>query len=119
MKCEILKIKGDWKEVYEAALATEGKVPADPDKEPSSVWKYKILKAEHSPIRLIRVKVKWTDIPYWVMNHIRTHHVALWHSDTEHFSVSSRSDRTGINRDELLQNAPVDYILEAKEWFGY
>jgi hypothetical protein len=105
MKCEILKVKGDWKEIYQAALTTEGK---ESEKEPSSRWKYRILKAEHSPIRKLIVSAKFTDIPSWVVTHFVRHKFGI-----EHFVKSQRTDRTGISRDELPQGALVTYEFEA------
>jgi hypothetical protein len=105
MKCEILAVKGTWQEVYAAELTTEGK---ESDKEPSSRWRYRILKAEHSPIRKLIISAKFTDIPYWVVMHLCRHKVGI-----EHFVKSQRTDRTGIDRNELLQSELVAYEFEA------
>ena len=104
MKTEILKIKGDWEEVLSDCRATVGKAPLK--KEPS--WKFKrtLLIAEHSPIRDIHVKWKWTDIPSWVATHWVRH---KW----ECFVKSQRTDRTGIDRTKLPQDAPVDFVGDA------
>ena len=56
MKTEILKIKGDWQEVVNDCRATVNK--PELGKEPSVVFKRKILIAEHSPIRDIEVKFR-------------------------------------------------------------
>ena len=59
MKIEILKTS-DWQDVKNAAMNTIG---ADSGKYPSSAWKWKILMAEHSPIRLLELTVRISDVP--------------------------------------------------------
>lgn len=104
MKTKILKIKGDWEEVVSDCRATVGKPPLG--KEPSEKFKKSILIAEHSPIRDIRIKWKWSDIPSWVATHWVRH---KW----ECFVKSQRTDRTGIDRTKLPQDAPVDFVGDA------
>jgi len=92
MKISFLKIKGDWQEVKDAAMTTIGK---DAGATPSSEWKRRMLLCEHSPIRKLIVKWKWTSIFWWVQTHFTRHHVGVeWHVPT------SRTDRTGIDRTE-------------------
>ena len=104
MKTEILKIKGDWMEVASDCRSTVGKPPLD--HEPSTEFKRKILLAEHSPIRDISVKWTWHGIKSWVATH--------WSRlKFEKYIKSQRSDRTGIPRDKLPQDAPVDFTGDA------
>lgn len=103
-KTEILKIKGDWVEVASDCRSTVGKPPLD--HEPSVDFKKKILIAEHSPIRDISVKWTWHGIKSWVATHWSRHKF-------EKYIKSQRSDRTGIPRDKLPQDAPVDFTGEA------
>lgn len=104
MKTEILKIKGDWKEVVNDCRATVGK--PETGKEPTGEWKRRILIAEHSPIRDIVIKWRWPSIKSWIATHWSRH---KW----ECFIKTQRSDRTGINRDELPQSALVSFTGEA------
>ena len=104
MKTEILKIKGDGMEVASDCRSTVGKPPLD--HEPSVDFKKKILIAEHSPIRDISVKWTWHGIKSWVATHWSRHKF-------EKYIKSQRSDRTGIPRDKLPQDAPVDFTGEA------
>lgn len=104
MNTEILKIKGDWQEVVDDCRSTVGKPPLG--REPSAEFRRKILIAEHSPIRSMSVKWKWPGIKSWVATHWVRH---KW----ECFVRSQRSDRTGVDRDKLPQDAPVDFIGEA------
>ncbi len=104
MKTEITKIKGDWMEVASDCRSTVGKPPLD--HEPSTEFKWKILIAEHSPIRDISVKWKWHNIKSWVATHWVRH---KW----ECFVKTQRTDRTGIDRDKLPQDAPVDFTGDA------
>lgn len=101
---EILKVKGDWQEVVDDCRSTVGKEALG--HEPSSEFKRSILIAEHSPIRDISIKWRWTGIKSWITTHWVRH---KW----ECFVRSQRSDRTGIPRDKLPQDAPVDFIGEA------
>ncbi len=104
MKTEILKIKGDWQEVVDDCRATVGK--GSLGKEPSKEFKRDILISEHSPIRSISVRWVWKDIKSWVATHWCRH---KW----ECFIRTQRTDRTGVNRDELPQSALVDFRGEA------
>lgn len=104
MNTEILKIKGDWQEVVDDCRSTVGKPPLG--REPSETFKKNILIAEHSPIRDITIKWKWPGIKSWVATHWVRH---KW----ECFVRSQRSDRTGVDRDKLPQDAPVDFTGEA------
>ena len=98
MKTEILKIKGDWNEVVNDCRTTVGK--GELGKEPSVKFKREILISEHSPIRSMSVKWQWKNIPSWVATHFSRH---KW----ECFIKTQRTDRTGIDRNKLPQDAPV------------
>lgn len=100
----IIKIKGDWAEVLDDARLTAGK--ASLGKEPSQEWKRKILISEHSPIRALIFKWDWRDIMSWVATHWVRH---KWESLVK----TQRTDRTGINRNELLQSELVNFRGEA------
>lgn len=104
MKTKILKIKGDWAEVVDDCRSTVGKESLG--REPSAEFKRRILIAEHSPIRDIIFKWKWEDIKSWIATHWVRH---KW----ECFVKSQRTDRTGVNRDKLPQDALVDFVGEA------
>lgn len=104
MLTEIIKIKGDWQEVCDDCRATVGK--ASLGKEPSVVFKRKLLIAEHSPIRDISVKWRWENMPHWVGVHWVRH---KW----ECFVRTQRTDRTGIPRDKLPQDEPQTFTGEA------
>lgn len=104
MITEIVKRKGDWQEVVDDCRATVGK--ASLGKDPTEAFKRKILLAEHSPIRDISIRWKWTGIKSWVATHWARHKF-------EKFIRTQREDRTGIPRDELPQGAPVNFTGEA------
>lgn len=101
---EILNIKGDWEEVVNDCRATVGK--GELGHEPSEKFKKSILIAEHSPIRDIRIRWFWKDIESWVATHWSRH---KW----ECFIKTQRTDRTGVSRNELPQDAPVNFTGEA------
>lgn len=106
MNVELTKIKGDWQEVADKARTTVGK--AELGKEPSDKFKRKILIAEHSPIRSLIYCFKITDLKSWVATHLVRHHVGV-----EKWVRTQRTDRTGVNRDELPQGALVEMEIEA------
>lgn len=104
MKTKIIKIKGDWQEILDDCRATVGKEPLG--KEPSQKFKREILLSEHSPIRDIEIKFRWSDIPYWVAMHWKTHR---WESRTN----TQRNDRQKVyDRGKAPQDSPVNFIGE-------
>lgn len=104
MKTEIIKIKGSWEEVVNDCRTTVGK--GELGKSPSEKFKKEILISEHSPIRSMSVKWQWVNIPSWVATHFSRH---KW----ECFIKTQRTDRTGVSRDKLQQDAPVIMTGEA------
>lgn len=104
IKTEIIKIKGDWQEVVDDCRSTVGKESLG--KEPREEFKRGILISEHSPIRDIIIKWRWSDMPHWVTVHWVRH---KW----EKFVRSQRTDRTGIDRTKLTQDEPQTFIGEA------
>lgn len=95
-----------WSKVKRAARTTiskegEGEYPSDS-------WKKIILQCEHSPIRKIHFSWKWVDLKSWVSVHFVRHKHGI-----EHWVTTQRSDRTGINRDEIPQGAKVSHECEA------
>lgn len=75
---------------------------------PNNSFIRKLLISEHSPIRSARIRWKWHGIPSWVSVHFARHWLG-W----EKWVGTQRSDRTGVNRNEIPQNAPVDMTIEA------
>jgi len=95
-----MKVSGNWRDVADAARTTIRK--DEGTGEPSYKWKKTILLAEHSPIRKLCFNWKWKNLPYWVSVHFVRHKYGI-----EHFVSTQRSDRTGEDRTEKTQNAPV------------
>ena len=104
MLTKIIKIKGDWEEACNDCRATVGK--GELGKEPSTKFKRELLISEHSPIRSISVKWMWDGIASWVATHFSRH---KW----ECFIKTQRTDRTGVDRNDLPQGAPVTFTGEA------
>lgn len=104
MRTRIIKIKGDWEEVCNDCRTTVGK--GELGKEPSQKFKRGILISEHSPIRSISVKWIWEGIESWVATHFSRH---KW----ECFIKTQRTDRTGVDRNELPQGNLVNFTGEA------
>lgn len=100
VKTSNIKIIGSWQSVVNKCRATVGKEELGHD--PSTDFKKRILIAEHSPIRCIQVEWTWENIPSWVSTHWSRH---KW----ECFIKTQRSDRTGVDRNKLPQDAPVTF----------
>lgn len=101
MFIEFMKHEDNWTDVKKSAFVTIGK---DTDKYPDSNWKRRILIAEHSPIRKIKFNWKWRNLMQWVHVHFVRHHVGI-----EHWVRTERTDRTGINRNELPQGSLIEH----------
>ena len=111
MTIELIKYPTDedWKLCRMAAMNT---IWRDSDTLPSADWKRRILKACHSPIRVLNFYIRMRDIPYWVAMHL-TRHV---HATP--FVSSQRNDRQDMyDRNEARQDAPVnmDWYMNAEE----
>lgn len=105
MEISHIIIRGTWADVRNLALKTVNK---NSNSEPTDEWKKKILLAEHSPIRVRTYQWTWYDLPYWVSNHFVRHKYGI-----EHFVSTQRTDRTGIDRTQLPQDAPVNHTCIA------
>ena len=106
MLVELIKCPNDedWMLCKTITLATVGKIAKS---SPTSEWKQKILKARHSPIRLLNYYFKITKIPYYVSVHLCRHVHSLPFLETQ------RTDRTGVDRNQKPQNAPINMWLVA------
>jgi hypothetical protein len=105
MKIELIKYptNTDWEYCKTCTLNTVGKKLVN--KNITSEWKRKILESEHSPIRELWFGFKM-EIPYWVSVHFTRHHEGV-----NHFVQTQRTDRTGIDRNEIPQGAMVSHIM--------
>lgn len=103
MRAELIDYRDNWQAVKNAAMNTIGKEDGN---YPSHEWKREILMAEHSPIRLLEFTVRMYDLPSWVSVHLVRHHVGI-----EHFVSTQRTDRTGIDRTKLPQDALVTHTI--------
>lgn len=104
MKTQILDIEGSWQKAKNACRTTANKLHTD--KIPDSEFITKLLISEHTPIRLVKVHWLWEKIKSWVSVHWVRH---KW----ECFVSTQRTDRRGINRDELTQAELVNFEGEA------
>ena len=102
---DIFKHEDNWQDVKDSTMNTIGKTTGA---YPSSEWKRKLLLSEHSPIRRIKFYWRWKGIKYFVSVHFTRHKIGV-----EHWISTQRSDRTGINRDNLPQDAEVNHCVEA------
>jgi len=106
MKTEIVKIDMDWLDVKNMCRHTSNKKSSNIPG--SKEFKCKILVAEHSPIRLLRVKWHWGAIKSWITVHFARHWLG-W----EKWISTQRSDRTGVDRDSARQDSLVTMDIEA------
>lgn len=102
-----------WDEALDSALWTVNK--DGNHKKPSDKWEAAACLAEHSMIREPRYIVEIKGIPCWSSQHIARHDAFAGHTVREshetNFVGTSRSDRTGIDRNKLPQDAPVSHRI--------
>ena len=104
MKIEITRVTS-WANVLNAARFTQRKSPRSG--EPSVVWKKKIIKSEHSPLRCLMFNIDLYDIPNYVSVHL------VRHIHAQPFVSTSRPDIDGkqIPREEQKKIDPVNMRL--------
>lgn len=105
MNVELKDYRDLWQGIKNATMNTIGK---NKGAYPTTEWKRKLLLSEHSPIRKLIIGWRWTDLKYWVSVHLVRHKFGI-----DHFVSTQRTDRTGINRDELPQGSLVNHECEA------
>lgn len=103
-KVELLKYPTDkdWEWVKTCTLNTVGKKSLT---KPTDEWKKKLIESEHSPIRELWFGIRM-QIPYFVSVHFVRHHIGV-----NHYVQTQRTDRTGVNRDELPQGEFVSHVM--------
>ena len=109
MKTEIMVSDINWKLVKNISRTTVNKKATGVEASPT--FRLAILISEHSPIREIKLRWKWEGIKSWIATHFARHR---WES----YISTRRSDRTGINRDELLQSELVNMDCSANAQIG-
>lgn len=97
---EFLKSNSDWAAVLDDSRATVSKKALN--KEPSKNFKRAILMAMHSTIRNLVIRWKWINMPSFCATHYSRHKF-------EKYISTQRTDRTGIDRNKLPQDAPVTF----------
>ncbi len=105
-KTKITNFTINWAAIRDACMTTISKDGRG--KEPSKMWKRKLLLCEHSPVRRGSVSWKWEDIPYAISTHFARHHIGC-----EKFVSTQRTDRTGVDRTEIGQMEPVAMEMDA------
>ena len=105
MNIDIFKHEDNWQDVKDSTMNTIGKTTG---KYPTSEWKRKLIMAEHSPIRHIKFYWRWVDLAYFVSTHFVRHKIGI-----EHWVSTQRTDRTGEDRSQKPQTAPVNHACEA------
>ena len=108
MKVSFKERLGTWRNVADAARTTINM--EEGNGEPSSKWKKRMLRCEHSPTRQLRYSWKWSDLKYWVSVHIVRHKFGI-----EHFIGTQRDDRNenAVSRDDAPQGTFVTHQVEA------
>lgn len=101
MKTKDLKIIGNWRDVLNDCRASVNKAPLE--KDPSDKFRKQILMAEHTPVRNLHIRWKWS-IPSWCATHWVRH---SWYS----LVSTSRPDKTGQARGG--PDSLVEFIGEA------
>jgi len=102
----VVSIISGWQWALNAARRTVNKKPL-PNPKVSTKFKLGVLYAEHSPIRTVRYWIDMSAIKRWVSGHIVRHKLGV-----EHFVGTQRSDRTGVDRDNLPQAEPTSHCMD-------
>ena len=97
MEIDIFKHEDNWQDIKDSTMNTIGKTTGS---YPDSDWKFRLIRSEHSPIRRMKFYWRWKDLKSWVSVHFVRHKIGI-----EHWVTTQRTDRTGINRDELPQGS--------------
>ena len=105
MKVEITDFNVDWLKIKSGCMTTISKKAG---KEPNREWKRKLLVCQHSPLRRGVISWKWDEIPYAISTHFARHHEGC-----EKFISTSRTDRTGVKREERSQMDNVMMEMDA------
>lgn len=105
MEVDIFEHEDNWQGIKDATMNTIGKTTG---KYPDSEWKRKLIMSEHSPIRRLKFYWRWANLKYWVSVHLVRHKIGI-----EHWVATQRTDRTGIDRNEIPQGALVNHAAEA------
>ena len=105
MNIDIFKHEDNWQDVKDSTMNTIGKTTGA---YPSSTWKKQLILSEHSPIRRIKFYWRWADLKYWVSVHFTRHSLGI-----SHWVKTQRTDRTGIDRNDIPQGALVNHACEA------
>ena len=100
VKVTVTDVGGSYRDVADAARTTIGLTEGD--KKVTDSYMRKMYKCEHSPIRLREFKIVIENCPSWVATHFVRHHIGV-----EKFVSTQRTDRTGVDRNKLPQDAPV------------
>lgn len=102
---KFLKTDFDWKLAKNECRNTVNKNATD--KEPTREFIHRLIISEHSPLRVIHLVLRFEGIKSWVATHFVRHHegVTPWVS-------TQRTDRTGVDRDNLPQGALVNIDIE-------
>ena len=95
----------EWQKVKDSTMNTIGK---DSGIYPDSNWKRRLLMSEHSPIRNMSFYWRWVGIKYWVSTHFVRHKIGI-----DHYISTQRTDRKGIDRDEIGQGTKVNHSCSA------
>lgn len=104
MKVDLLKYPTE-KDLFWCKTCTLNTVGKKALTLPTEEWIKRLVESEHSPIRELWFGIKM-EIPYWVSVHFVRHHIGV-----NHYVQTQRTDRTGINRDELKQSEIVSHIM--------
>lgn len=104
MQVKVIKYptEEDWLFLMQCTLVTVGKEATKP---PTEEFRRDILRARHSPIRVLQFAFYATDIPYWVSVHL------CRHVHAQPFVKTQRNDRqSDYDREKAPQDAPVNMI---------
>lgn len=104
-KVELRDYVDRWQTIKNATLNT---INLNKGKYPESEYKRRLLISEHSPIRKLIIGWRWLNLKSFVSVHFVRHKHGI-----EHWVSTRRTDRTGVDRNALRQDEPVNHECEA------
>lgn len=114
-RCRLVAVPNinDWRLVKREAMRTLGSDPYKEFQNPTSAWKHSILKARHSPIRLLNYVIEFDNVPYCYAMHLarHVHATPFISSQRPDHQLPDAIDFTELDRLSFNQGALVNMSL--------
>ncbi len=117
--CKILNYPSDqdWLDIRNDALSSQRKTST---KVPDYDLRVKYLVSEHNPVYGLQYRFEFTDLPYWIAMHLKTHHVGVHQiTSSQRNDIQGEYDRRKAPQDSLVNHRiisnPVSIITTSQK----